>query len=301
MATGTASWLIPLIVGAAGAGTSIAATASARRSAKEALAAQQEENAAGRLLSEEQMRQRTALDESLADPFRHAMQQQNALGRLDMISRFNPTPIQVPDSLRGYAPTMAPSYSASPDMRSWATAAQREIAAGRGTAPTMTDPTNYGRTGALDLMSLAAGKPSTVGAASTPNTELNDPFQMYDYFSSTPDRNEGAGGVWSGVKKGVGMTAGTMNPYAIGAGAVIGGIAGAFTKHAKTAKTDKSVADARRIVAEMFRREAGREATPEEIEMALQGQGLKPGDRWVGRGGLESIASSLRSQRPRAA
>jgi hypothetical protein len=121
------------------------------------------------------------------------------------------------------------------------------------------------------------------------------------YFEGYERRNEGAGGVWNGVKTGtgVGLAAskfvGPYAPLAIAGGAVIGGIAGAFTKNAKTAKTDFLPKDARQILQQVYRQELGRDATPQEIESTLAGQGLKAGDKGVGEAGMRSVIAAIRN------
>jgi hypothetical protein len=92
--------------------------------------------------------------ESLADPFRQQLSQGNALQRLDMMARANYTPskISVPPEMQRFVPQVNHgfSYTPNPDLQTAAKLLQRSIASGQ-TAPTMTDPANYGRTAALNL------------------------------------------------------------------------------------------------------------------------------------------------------
>ncbi len=113
-------------------------------------------------------------------------------------------------------------------------------------------------------------------------------------------RGGGTGGVGSGALSGAstGATVGSVIPgvgTAIGAGvgAVAGGILGAIRKHAESAPTDFAVNDARKIIQDSYRDMYGRDATPEEVNTMLQGQGLKPGDEWVGQAGLEGVLGHL--------
>jgi hypothetical protein len=121
-------------------------------------------------------------------------------------------------------------------------------------------------------------------------------------------RNEGAGGVWSGAGKGAmtgfhaGKYIGGMGaiPAAAG-GALIGGIAGAFTKNAESARTDFSQADARDAIAQGYRSRMGREASPDEISGQMRNVGWQDGDQWVGEVGLQAILDSLNPENDAAA
>lgn len=109
--------------------------------------------------------------ESLADPFRQQLAQGNALQRLDMLGRANYTPskISVPPEMQRFVPQVNHgfSYTPNPDMQTAAKLLQQSVAGGQ-TAPTMTDPANYGRTAALNLNdprgATAAPKPMTPAA-----------------------------------------------------------------------------------------------------------------------------------------
>lgn len=70
-------------------------------------------------------------------------------------------------------------------------------------------------------------------------------------------------------------------------------------RRAKTAGSDYSTQDAGTILQRGYQNSLGREASPEEIQSQLAGQGLKPGDRWVGKSGLDAILASL-GQSPEA-
>jgi hypothetical protein len=115
-------------------------------------------------------------------------------------------------------------------------------------------------------------------------------------------RNEGAGGVGKGAMKGAsyGWQAGRFIP-GVGMvtgpilGAVIGGIAGAFTKNAKTAMTDFSVNDAQSAVTNAYRQFLGRDPEAGAVQSQLAGQGLKAGHKWVGESGLTSVLNQIRN------
>lgn len=245
-------------------------------------------------MTEEQHLRQTALAESLADPFRHQVDQTRALTSLDMLQQFGQggRHITPPANVARFSGNVRPGYTPSQTMRDHAAALYSNVAGGN-TAPTMTDPANYGRTGAVNL---TAGQ-SAGGPVATPD-EAIDPTS---YLAGMQRRNEGAGGVWNGVKKGtgVGLTAakfvGPYAPLAIAGGAVIGGIAGAFTKNAKTAKDDLSLDQAREAIRQVYQREGGREPAPEEVESIIAGQGYKPGDWGVGEGGMLAVIRNLQA------
>lgn len=295
MTAGTASWLIPLIVGSAGAGVSAYASSKAADKQRKA---QQAENAADRGLTEEQDIRRTALAESQLDPFRQQMAQQKNLAALDFLQGYNRRSITPPSNVAPYAGGVGGGFAGPSDrMRSYAGLAFDDIAAGH-TAPTMTKPANYGKTSALDLISLAAGKPQAQRGAGVAEAPLGP---ITDYFAGYQRRNEGAGGVGSGAKTGAMMGASTLNPAAVGGGAVIGGIIGAFTKNAKTAMTDFSLADAKSIISNAYQQELGRPASQQDVDTHLQNIGWKPGHKWVGEQGMVQILNSIRGARGQAA
>jgi hypothetical protein len=70
-------------------------------------------------------------------------------------------------------------------------------------------------------------------------------------------------------------------------------------RRAKTAGSDYSVQDAGTVLQRGYQNTFGRQASPEEISSQLAGQGLKPGDRWAGKSGLDAILGSL-GQSPEA-
>jgi len=103
--------------------------------------------------------QRTAQVESTLDPFRQQMAQGGDLAKLDRLERSSLTPVRVNAAGGPGAPfgqSGGYSYSKSPELVSSAAALKKSIMAGNG-APTMTNPNNYGKTSALDLIGVANG------------------------------------------------------------------------------------------------------------------------------------------------
>lgn len=230
-----------------------------------------------------------ALKESLADPFRHQRSQYQNLAALDMLKQFGSggPRITPPANVARFTGTSNGGYRPSANMLGAIDALEQDIRGGH-TAPTMTDPANFGRTSAINI-NAANGQGSGAPAGSTVA-----PFRAANTFlpDQSKRRNEGAGGVGAGMR--TGLKYGSMaGPYGAGAGLVAGGIAGAFTKNAPTAATDLSVDQARQVLDTVYREVLGRQASPDEIDNALRGQGLKPGDRWVGESGLLSVINQI--------
>lgn len=200
-----------------------------------------------------------ASKESTLDPFRQQMMQAGDISKLDRIERGSYSPVHMTPSgpYASYVPQMSGgfNYSKSPELIQSAAALKRNVMGGN-TAPTMTDPTNYGKTAALDLVRIASDRadPASVNA------------------SGAPPRSVGA------------YTEGVQTRTAGGLGA------------SETRSTDVTVQQAQQILDRAFRSELGRAPQPGEINQLLASQGLKPGDRWVGSGGLNGILNSLRSQ-----
>ena len=95
--------------------------------------------------------QNTALEESSLNPFRHQLSQASAIDKLDRMenmSFMNPRDM-VPEQYRRYVPEM-PNLTPSAEAKASAGALKRDVMSGR-TAPTMTDPNNYGKTATMDL------------------------------------------------------------------------------------------------------------------------------------------------------
>jgi hypothetical protein len=127
-----------------------------------------------------------------------------------------------------------------------------------------------------------------------------------DLMAGYARRGGGTGGPWKGAGKGALegakmslYTGGVAAPILIGGGAIVGGIAGAINKKAKSAPTDFKLADAQQALRNTYKTAWGREASPEEIDGIIRGQGWQPGDRYVGEKGLRSVIEA--TQRSAAA
>jgi hypothetical protein len=286
-------------IGAAGVGAYVSNRNSRR---------QQEGEDEDREMTEEQHLRQTALAESGMDPFRHQMFQGRNLTSLDMLQNMGRggRSITPPANVAPYAGNVRRGYEPSQTLRDHASQLYNSVASGN-TAPTMTDPANYGKTSALNLN---AGQPGG-SSAPAPAAEMVDPLSYLPGREAR--RNEGAGGAISGMVKGASTGAG-VGAMAAGVGAVpgalIGGaaglIGGAFTKNAKTAATDLSLEQAKQAIQAAYQSELGRPASEEEVMGRIAGTGWEPGDEWVGEQGLlyhirEIQNSTERRNRPRAA
>jgi hypothetical protein len=117
--------------------------------------------------------------------------------------------------------------------------------------------------------------------------------KVLDLYSAPYNRRGGGtGGVGSGALKGASLGS-AAGPIGAGVGAVIGGIVGAAKKHAATAPTDFTVQDATAIIKDSYRDMFGRDATAQEVQDALTGQGWHPGSRYVGQQGLQGVLGHL--------
>ena len=120
------------------------------------------------------------------------------------------------------------------------------------------------------------------------------------YLQGLTPRGGGTGGTARGAlgMAGTGASLGAFGgPIGMGigagAGALVGGITGAINKHAASAPTDLTVQDARQAIARAYQDATGKPADPAYVEQAIRGQGWKPGDRYVGSGGLTSVIQSI--------
>lgn len=104
--------------------------------------------------------QALASKESMLDPFRSRMMQMGDVAKLDRVANASSTPRQL--NLQGpyakYAPQMSGGYSyqKSPELVNAAKATQTSVLSGNAD-PSMTNSANYGKSGALDLLGVAAG------------------------------------------------------------------------------------------------------------------------------------------------
>lgn len=200
-----------------------------------------------------------AFKESTLDPFRQQAQQAGAMSKLDRLERgaYAPVQLKAAPGYEGYVPTMTGgfSYEKSPELRAGAGALKRNVMGGN-VAPSMTNPENYGKTAALDLLSIASA-------------------------GADPGKVNGAAGAPRSTSA---YTEGVQTRTAGGLGT------------SETRATDVSVAQAQSVLARAIQAELGRQPNPGEIESLLAAQGLKPGDRWVGSAGLNGLLNSIRAQ-----
>jgi hypothetical protein len=101
-----------------------------------------------------------ALKESQLNPFRQQLSQATSVRDLDYLERgrYTPTKMTVPAAMQGFMPQMSGGFSYTPDpavLKGYGDL-KRDVMSGH-TAPTMTDPSNYGKTATLDLLSGATG------------------------------------------------------------------------------------------------------------------------------------------------
>jgi hypothetical protein len=120
-----------------------------------------------------------ASKESQLDPFRQLMSQGRDLSMLDMRQNYTPTqsyaPLQAGQTTRTDVRT--PNYTPSPDLLNWISMIKQNIAGGQNQAPTMTNPANYGKSSALDLLSLAQN-PGAAGYARGASFAPSTPSMM---------------------------------------------------------------------------------------------------------------------------
>jgi len=92
---------------------------------------------------------------------------------------------------------------------------------------------------------------------------------------------------WAGRGAQIGsVIPGVGTAIGAGVGALGGAIKGWATKNADSAYSDFSKEDAGNALSRAYEQYLGRPASPEEVQTRLTGQGLKPGDRWVGEKNL---------------
>lgn len=146
-----------LILAGAGAASSASSSMANRRSQREGNALTREQIAA----EKEMQLKDIAAKEGMLDPFRDQLAQAGAIGKLDMMERasYSPTRMTPAGPYAEHVPNLTGgfSYEASPEMRSSASALKRSVMSGQG-APSQAIPGNVGRTGALDLLRIAAGE-----------------------------------------------------------------------------------------------------------------------------------------------
>jgi hypothetical protein len=181
-------------------------------------------------------RQGVAADESKLDPFRQQMYQAGDLSSLDRLERAKYTPVTMSAApgYEQYVPHLmgGASYEKSPELISAAAALKRNILGGN-VAPTMTDPNNYGKTAALNLLQIAAQgvDPGTVSARGTGGPAPTTPAGSYGYAPPVEgtDLSDSAdtGGTGSRIAKGA-MTGASVGSFVPGVGTAIGAGVGAL-------------------------------------------------------------------------
>jgi hypothetical protein len=159
------------------------------------------------------------------------------------------------------------------------------------------------------LMDIFGEEPETDPLAPAPPPPIPPPVAKpnlgadpLSFTQGMDQRGGGTGGALGGAASGAsaGAAAGSILPgLGTGIGAAIGGIGGAlkgiFDKKASTAPTDYSVPDATKAITDAYTTYNGRPPAAGEVDQILAGQGLKPGDRYVGSGGLNSVLSQLQT------
>lgn len=116
--------------------------------------------------------------------------------------------------------------------------------------------------------------------------------QLLDYYGEGVNRRGGYGGSDPKRQAIAGALVSSGNPYAMAAGAV-GYLDAWLHRHADTAPTDFSEADATAIVRSAAPEILGRPMSDEDIHQGWVNLGLKPGDRWVGQGGVQYMLQQL--------
>lgn len=112
--------------------------------------------------------QAVASKESTLDPFRSRMSQVGDAAKLDRVANATSSPVRLNTSgpFSGFVPQVSGGYSyqKSPALVNAAKAAQTSVLSGT-PDPSMTNPENYGKTGALDLLGVAAGTKNPASAS----------------------------------------------------------------------------------------------------------------------------------------
>ena len=307
---GLSGWEKAILLANIGAG--IFGGIGAGKVSKEQIAAQERIAAADRADRERLARMGVAADESMANPFRGQTFQANTLSYLDRLENAQYSKPQLNfgagNKYAKYVPTVTGGfdYQMSPEMRGAAGTLKRSVLAGR-TAPTMTDPGNYGQTGALDITNSYDDvfAPAGGGAGGTAAGARALPAASA-YLAGVTRRGGGttAGGRTTGALGGAASGAGLGSLIApgigTGIGAGVGALAGLFGgggRRAGSAGSDLPVDTARTVLTNAYRDATGQTPTPQQIDQWLRGQGWQPGDAWVGEAGLLSVIAGIQQQR----
>lgn len=112
--------------------------------------------------------QQLASTESRLDPFRSRMSQMGDVAKLDRVANATTSPVRLNLSgpFAGFKPNVTGgySYTKSPALVQAAKDAQSSIMSGQAD-PSMTNPANYGKTGALNLNATGSGQVSPTSSA----------------------------------------------------------------------------------------------------------------------------------------
>lgn len=123
---------------------------------------QNRQAAANREAQQRESNQRTAVQESMLDPFRGVMSQASDINRLEHLA--NGPQIYRPSMNSRYARYYNPANEPPPlsdTARSSYVNARDMVARGEGTVPTMLDPNNWGDTGTYDLTQPGGASPAS--------------------------------------------------------------------------------------------------------------------------------------------
>jgi len=137
-----------------GAGSKLLGSIGGGMSARAKAQADAKEREKDRQFTRERDRQGLAADESMADPFRHTLAQMNAAQAFDQMANTRQKTVHIPGLNPKFAPKLGGGYQASDEMRGAANTARSAVLGGQGQAPTMTDPSNYGQTGVMNLLAM---------------------------------------------------------------------------------------------------------------------------------------------------
>ncbi|MGE3278037.1 MAG: hypothetical protein AB7O67_23240 [Vicinamibacterales bacterium] len=165
---GQKDWLLPLILAGAGA-TQGALTSKSNRD----IAEQQAQNSLDiAKITDARDRDIAAMDvaakEGQSDPFRDLLAQIQAAALFDQLAGYKPMQMDFSDNpYAKYIPKVSGgsfSYDVSPELRAAAEAARGATLRGEGQSATMTNPENWGVTGALNLTGKQPVYPGQMGA-----------------------------------------------------------------------------------------------------------------------------------------
>lgn len=201
-----------------------------------------------------QQDQDVAVKESMLDPFRQQMSQATDISALDRMERGSYTPVKLQGGPSRYA----------------------------GNTPSFAGGFSYEKSPEL-IASAGALKRNVMGGNVAPtqtNPANRGKTATLDLLRIASD------GVDPGTVNGASGPPRDVSTYAAGVDRREPGASGRGQ--------DVSVGQAQQILTQAIQSELGRPPNPGEIDAMLAGQGLKPGDRWVGNTGLTALLNSLR-------